>query len=154
MRKIIKYVVLIGNVKRLTRKQDDIELEDRHHTDILESLIVKKDSTRDLLLIFSDCLKVQLTKGKTSETLKGQWCLQCKCCPHSHLPHSGCPPLPQPHLASPPAAATPLSPPHMHACTLAWLPVPQLSLVFLPPISVWLSTHAPLPVASSRLTTT
>ena len=75
-------------------------------------------------------------------------------CPCSHLPHSGCPPLPQPHLASLPRAATPLSPPHMHACTLAWLPAPQLSLVFLPPISVWPSTHTPLPVASSCLTTT
>lgn len=71
MRKIIKYVVLIGNVKRLTHKQDDIELEDHHHADISESLIVKKDSTRDLLLIFSDHLKVQFTKGETSETLKG-----------------------------------------------------------------------------------
>ena len=69
MRKIIRYVVLIGNIKTLTH--NDIELEEHHCTDIPESLTIKNDLTRDLLLIFSDCQKVQFTKGGISEMLRG-----------------------------------------------------------------------------------
>ena len=76
MRKIIRYVVLIGNIK--TRTPNDIELEEHHCADIPESLTVENDLMRDLLLIFSDCQKVQFTKGGIRETLRGQWYLQCK----------------------------------------------------------------------------
>jgi len=39
---------------------------------------MKKDSTRDLLTIFSDLVTVKFKKGTQSETSRGQWCLPCR----------------------------------------------------------------------------
>ncbi|KAF8232047.1 hypothetical protein L208DRAFT_1274116, partial [Tricholoma matsutake] len=49
-----------------------------HHGEILEELTMKKDSTKDLLMIFSDIVTVKFTKGGKKETMRGRWCLPCK----------------------------------------------------------------------------
>ena len=55
------------------------DLDDRHHVKIPLALAVKKEKTRDLLTIFSDLVVVKFKKGELCETVKGRWCLCCKC---------------------------------------------------------------------------
>ncbi|KAG6906426.1 hypothetical protein DXG01_014018 [Tephrocybe rancida] len=55
------------------------DLNDRHSRGIPSTLPVKKDSTRDLLLIFSDRTKQDfVNKSGNSTILEGRWCLVCK----------------------------------------------------------------------------
>lgn len=41
-------------------------------------MIVKKDTTRDLAMIFSDLVAVKFNKDDKTTTLKGWWCMLCK----------------------------------------------------------------------------
>ena len=60
-------------------EQSDDDLGSKHHSEIPEVLPTKKDTTKDLLLMFSDRLTVVFKlKGGETETLTGQWCLICK----------------------------------------------------------------------------
>jgi hypothetical protein len=54
------------------------DLEDRHRVGISLPLDVKKETTKDLLLIFSDLVVVKFKKKESYETIKGRWCLPCK----------------------------------------------------------------------------
>jgi len=47
--------------------------------DIAEQSNIKADSSRDLLMIFSDRVTVKFSqKGGVTKTLKGRWCILCK----------------------------------------------------------------------------
>ena len=63
---------------QLTMEKNDDELEDRHQLDIPIELRVKKDTTKDLLTIFSARVTVNFKKGNNSETITGRWCMLCK----------------------------------------------------------------------------
>ena len=74
--------------RRLPIEQEG-DLEDRHRVEIPSTLMTKKDSTRDLLTIFSDILVVKFKMANKDdvvegfeetvyETVKGRWCLPCK----------------------------------------------------------------------------
>ena len=52
--------------------------EDRHQLDIPLEYRVKKDTTKDLLTIFSARTNVNFKKGQTSEQISGRWCMICK----------------------------------------------------------------------------
>jgi hypothetical protein len=54
------------------------DLEEQHRGVIPEALVVKNDSTKDLLTIFSDKVVVNFKAGKTVTNLKGRWCLVCR----------------------------------------------------------------------------
>ncbi|KAH9008548.1 hypothetical protein EDB84DRAFT_1446876, partial [Lactarius hengduanensis] len=54
-------------------------LKDRHIASLPTFAKTKADSTRDLLLVFSDSKKVIFkTSGGVRETLKGRWCNLCR----------------------------------------------------------------------------
>jgi hypothetical protein len=38
----------------------------------------KKDMAQDVRLLFSDRMKVKFTKGGTTKTLEGRWCITCR----------------------------------------------------------------------------
>jgi hypothetical protein len=58
--------------------KDESDLEERHQGDIPDTLIVKKDTTKDLLTIFSDRLTVKFKKGGITKAVKGRWCNPCR----------------------------------------------------------------------------
>jgi hypothetical protein len=62
----------------LTLGKDDDETEDRHQLDIPIEIRVKRDTTKDLLTIFSARTTVNFKKGLNSETINGRWCMLCK----------------------------------------------------------------------------
>jgi hypothetical protein len=47
------------------------DLEDRHRSEIPEALIVKNDTTKVLLTVFSDLVSVIFKKGNKMSNLKG-----------------------------------------------------------------------------------
>jgi len=53
-------------------------LEPKHTAPIPTELPIKKDESKDILLIMTDHIKVTFKLGKKSETLMGRWCLTCK----------------------------------------------------------------------------
>jgi hypothetical protein len=58
--------------------QGDDENDDREFS-IPQQLNVKKDSTKDLLTIFSDLVTVKFKRNSADmETVRGRWCLLCK----------------------------------------------------------------------------
>jgi hypothetical protein len=61
----------------LTKEKED-ETEGPHQIDIPVELRVKKDSTKDLLTIFSARVTVNFKKGENTETVSGRWCMICK----------------------------------------------------------------------------
>jgi hypothetical protein len=63
-------------VLTLITLQEGGDLEQRHIVDIGLLLTAKKDSTRDLLTIFSDIVSIRLKS--TKESLRGRWCMSCK----------------------------------------------------------------------------
>jgi hypothetical protein len=56
----------------------DSDLEDWHRSEVPAALVVKRDSTKDLLTIFSDLVSVNVEVKKKIEKIKGQWCLICR----------------------------------------------------------------------------
>jgi len=54
------------------------DLEDRHRGEIPVALVVKSDSTKDLMTIFSDLVTVNFKKGNKTTNAKGRWCLLCR----------------------------------------------------------------------------
>ena len=54
------------------------DLEEQHRGEIPEVLVVKNDSTKDLLTICSDKVFVNFKAGKNTTKLRGQWCLVCR----------------------------------------------------------------------------
>jgi hypothetical protein len=54
-------------------------LEEQHYGEIPEALVVKADSTRDLLTIFSDKLSVNFKTREDTTNLKGRWCPSLLC---------------------------------------------------------------------------
>ncbi|RDB23356.1 Zinc finger BED domain-containing protein DAYSLEEPER [Hypsizygus marmoreus] len=63
-----------------SNENKDDQLEARHIAEIPDELVVKEDSMRDLLTIFSDRVKVHFTpkNGDKPEELTGRWCTICK----------------------------------------------------------------------------
>ena len=51
---------------------------EQHQLDLPIELRVKKDTTKDLLTIFSARVTVNFRKGQNNETITGRWCLLCK----------------------------------------------------------------------------
>jgi hypothetical protein len=70
--------IMINNLHIGQEEIDESDLEERHRAEIPMLLPVKKDSTKDLLMIFSDRVTVKFNSGETVETIKGRWCLPCK----------------------------------------------------------------------------
>ena len=48
------------------------DLEDRHHGAIPNMLVVKNDTTKDLLTVFLDMVTVNFKKGNKTVNLKGR----------------------------------------------------------------------------------
>jgi hypothetical protein len=69
---------MINNLHIGQEEIDESDLEEHHRAEIPTLLPVKKDSTKDLLTIFSDRVTVKFKSGETFETIKGRWCLPCK----------------------------------------------------------------------------
>jgi hypothetical protein len=59
-------------------KLKESDLEYRHRGEIPAVLVVKKDSTKDLLTIFSDLVTVNFKKGEVTTNARGRWCLLCR----------------------------------------------------------------------------
>ena len=54
-------------------------LKKRHHGEIPESSIVKKDTTKDLLTVFSDHVTINFKKASGKiQALQGRWCFAGK----------------------------------------------------------------------------
>ncbi|KAF8488723.1 hypothetical protein F5888DRAFT_1639060 [Russula emetica] len=53
------------------------DLEGHHCVEISVPLEVKKETTKDLLTVFSDLIVVKFKKNESYETVKGRWCLPC-----------------------------------------------------------------------------
>jgi hypothetical protein len=53
-------------------------LESQHHIEVGSLQAVKKESTRDLLTIFSDHVVIKIKVGGEKETRRGRWCMPCK----------------------------------------------------------------------------
>ena len=74
--------ILAYGFRKFTSLQGETEqdsgLEDRHIIEAPAELFVKKDTTKDLLTIFSDIVTVQFKKKDAVETVRGRWCLPCK----------------------------------------------------------------------------
>ncbi len=51
------------------------DLEDQHRGKIPAALVVKNESMKDLLTIFSDLVTVNFKKENKMTNLKGRWCL-------------------------------------------------------------------------------
>ena len=56
----------------------DSNLEEQHCGEIPEVLVVKNDSTKDLLTICLDRIFVKFKAGKTVMKVYRQWCLMCR----------------------------------------------------------------------------
>ena len=54
------------------------DLEEQHRSEIPEVLVVKNDSTKDLLMICSDKVSVNFKAGNNTTKLRGRWCLVCR----------------------------------------------------------------------------
>ena len=74
----VSYWAAVHEVKLTWLVKEACNLEDRHHGEIPEALIVKKDTTKDLPTIFSDRITVNFRKAGTTKALKGRWCLTCR----------------------------------------------------------------------------
>ncbi|GLB40087.1 hypothetical protein LshimejAT787_0705970 [Lyophyllum shimeji] len=61
-------------------QEDTVDLELHQQSEIPEIRAVKKDSTRDILLIFTDIVTVKFLPktGEPAEVKKGRWCKVCK----------------------------------------------------------------------------
>ena len=67
---------------------DDKEdgLQEQHHANIPVHAKVKKDSTKDLPIVFGECIPVTFKKkGGGMETLTGCWCNICRLVGSSHI---------------------------------------------------------------------
>ncbi|RDB17308.1 hypothetical protein Hypma_001668 [Hypsizygus marmoreus] len=54
-------------------------LETKHNNPVPSTKVVKKDSTKDLLLIMTDIVQVKFKVGNDDYTsIKGRWCIPCK----------------------------------------------------------------------------
>jgi len=62
----------------LSIKLQASDLEDRHRSEIPAVLVVKNESTKDLLTVFSDLVTVNFKKENKTTNLKGRWCLLCR----------------------------------------------------------------------------
>lgn len=63
----------------LTKPQDEDGLTHHQRGATLETVVAKKESTVDLLLVMSDRVTVKFkVAGDTYETEKGRWCNICK----------------------------------------------------------------------------
>ena len=56
----------------------DSDLEEQHHGKIPKVLVVKNNSTKDLLTICLDKIFVKFKAGKTVTKVYRQWCLVCR----------------------------------------------------------------------------
>jgi hypothetical protein len=65
-------------IKLMWMIKEASDLEEQHHGEIPDELIVKNDTTKDLLTIFSDRLNVNFKKRNKITELKGRWCLPCR----------------------------------------------------------------------------
>jgi hypothetical protein len=54
------------------------DLEDQHHAEIPELLIVESNSMQDLLTIFSEHITMKFKEGNVHKTVTGKWCLPCR----------------------------------------------------------------------------
>jgi hypothetical protein len=54
------------------------DIEERHRGKIPAALVVKSDTTKDLLTVFSDIVTVNFKKDNKTDNLKGRWCLLCR----------------------------------------------------------------------------
>jgi hypothetical protein len=59
-------------------RQEDDGLQEQHKIKIGSLLVAKKESTKDLLTIFSNMVDVKFSKGDKHEKLRGWWCMPCK----------------------------------------------------------------------------
>ena len=63
-------------VNNKLKRLQEVDLPD---TSIPVRAMIKKDSTRDLLIIFTDQVKVKFNRPDgTSEIVEGRWCKQCR----------------------------------------------------------------------------
>jgi hypothetical protein len=63
-------------MRNLIVKDDSVE--DHNHLAIPAKFNCKKDMAQDVRLLFSDRVKVKFTKGSTTKTLEGRWCIICR----------------------------------------------------------------------------
>ena len=54
------------------------DLKEQHRGEIPEVLVIKNDSTKDLLTICLDKVSVNFKAGKNTTKLRGRWCLVCR----------------------------------------------------------------------------
>ena len=54
------------------------DLEDRHCSKISAALVVKDDTTKNLLIVFSDLVTVNFKSENKTVNLNGRWCLLCR----------------------------------------------------------------------------
>jgi len=68
------------NVRRmeLTLVLKEEDLEEHHVAEIPESLVMKSEQTKDLLLMFTDKKTVLFRQGDKVEKVTGRWCKVCK----------------------------------------------------------------------------
>ncbi|KAG6905216.1 hypothetical protein DXG01_004119 [Tephrocybe rancida] len=65
-------------------EEDEVEiievgvLQEKRIAPVPSTHKVKKDSLKDLLLIFSDCVKVKFVNGQDVKEVRGRWCKICK----------------------------------------------------------------------------
>lgn len=58
--------------------KEELDLEEHHVAEIPESLVMKSEQTKDLLLMFTDKKTVLFRQGDQVEKLMGRWCKVCK----------------------------------------------------------------------------
>lgn len=54
------------------------ELNKAQGAGIPSEVIVKEDSVRNLLLIFTDCVTVKFKLAQGDKIVTGRWCMECK----------------------------------------------------------------------------
>ncbi|KAH9012747.1 hypothetical protein EDB84DRAFT_1444553 [Lactarius hengduanensis] len=59
-------------------EQQRSDLEDRHQAKLREEVAPKRETTRDLDLMFSERLKVNFKKNNKATLMTGRWCLTCR----------------------------------------------------------------------------
>ncbi|KAH9048055.1 hypothetical protein EDB84DRAFT_1434537 [Lactarius hengduanensis] len=59
-------------------EQQRSNLEDWHQAKLREEVAPKRETTRDLDLMFSECLKVNFKKNDKATLMTGCWCLTCR----------------------------------------------------------------------------
>ena len=79
--KVSRYIYSLKTVVDLPVIQSDDENDDENDNPIPQEFNVKKESTKDLLTVFSDLVTVKFKRngeGMDLETVRGRWCLVCK----------------------------------------------------------------------------